>query len=80
MSILRKDNGIPDVNKNNGLKLIQMQLDIHDEYLKRIEAKLDVLIPEFAMVKERSGTNRWLIGLLIVAFFGLAGSIVLKLI
>jgi hypothetical protein len=70
----------PDVNGNNSLKLIQAQLDIHDEYLKRTEAKLDVSLPEFAMIKERSATNRWLIGLLIVAFFGLVGSLVLKLI
>lgn len=80
MSVLRKDNGIADVNGNNGLKLIQKQLDIHDEYLKRIESKLDTLIPDFAAVKEKASTNRWLIGLLIVAFLGLAGSIILKII
>lgn len=78
MSDLRKNNGIPDVNGNGGLKLIQKQLDLHEDYLKRIDDKLDNLVPELAQVKERTNTNRWLVGLLIVAFFGLAGTILLK--
>ena len=77
MSILRKNNGIPDINGRGQLKLIQQQLDVHDEFLKRIDAKLDALIPDVAAVKEKAVTNRWLIGLLIVAFLTMAGGIAL---
>ena len=77
MSELRKENSIPDVNGRGELRLIQQQLDIHDDYLKRIDSKLDTLIPDVAAVKEKATTNRWLIGLMIVAFLTLAGGVVL---
>lgn len=77
MSELRKNKGIPDINGSGKLKLIQQQLDVHDEYLKRIDVKLDKLIPDVACVKEKATTNRWLIGLLIVAFLTLAGGMAL---
>lgn len=70
--IRREENGIKTV-RNGEHRILQMQLDLHGESLKRIEDRLDALIK----ADERSKLNFKLICLLIVAVLGVYGAIII---